>query len=101
MQPTYHIKAITHRDAPIWPLVAEGRPADECHSIMSIGPCVEAMVHLRNDGIPASTVWAPTEPAGHWYVVTAPADWRDRLPGVNTEGYARPVGETLFPTKAT
>jgi UbiD family decarboxylase len=101
MQPTYHIKAITHRDAPIWPLVAEGRPADECHTIMSIGSCVEAMVHLRKAGIPASTVWAPPEPAGHWYVVTAPADWRDRLPGVSTEGYARLVGETLFPTKAT
>jgi UbiD family decarboxylase len=99
MQPTYHVEAITYRDAPIWPLVAEGRPADECHTIMSIGFAADAIVHLREAGLPVSTVWAPPEAAGHWYIIIAPGDWRDRLPGVSTEEYARRVGETLFPTK--
>jgi UbiD family decarboxylase len=100
MQPTYHVEAITYRDAPIWPLVAEGRPVDECHTVMSIGYSADAIVHLREAGLPVSTVWAPPEPAGHWYVVTAPADWRDRLPEVSSGEYARRVGETLFRTKA-
>src|ERR1700736_1856875 len=100
MQPTYHVEAITHRDAPIWPLVAEGRPVDECHTIMSIGFSADAIVHLREAGLPVTTVWGPAEPAGHWYVVTAPADWRDRLPGVSSEEYARRIGGTLFPTMA-
>jgi UbiD family decarboxylase len=99
MQPTYHVEAITHRDAPIWPLVAEGRPVDECHTIMSIGYCADAIVCLREADLPVKTVWAPPEPAGHWYVVIAPSDWRDRLPGVSSEEYARRVGEALFATK--
>jgi UbiD family decarboxylase len=99
MQPTFHVEAITHRDDPIWPLVAEGRPADECHTIMSIGYSADFIVYLRAAGLPVSTVWAPPEAAGHWYVVIAPADWRDQLPGVDTEEYARRVGETLLPTK--
>jgi 4-hydroxy-3-polyprenylbenzoate decarboxylase len=100
MQPTYHVEAITHRDAPIWPPVAEGRPVDESHTIMGIGICAAAIVDLREAGLPVSTVWSPAEPAGHWHVVTAPADWRDRLPAVSSEEYARRIGETLFPTQA-
>jgi UbiD family decarboxylase len=100
MQPTYHIEAITHRNAPIWPLVAEGRPADECHTVFGIGNSADSIVHLRKAGLPVSTVWSPVEAAGQWYVVTVPADWRDRLPGVSSDEYARRVGETLFPTKA-
>src|ERR1700694_5621019 len=81
MQPTYHVEAITHRDAPIWPLVAEGRPVDECHTVISIGYCADAIVCLREADPPVNTVWAPPDPPGHWYVVIAPSDWRDRLPG--------------------
>lgn len=29
MQPVYSVDAITYRDDPIWPLVAEGKPADQ------------------------------------------------------------------------
>jgi UbiD family decarboxylase len=99
MQPTFHIEAITYRDDPIWPLVAEGRPVDEVHTIQGIGHSADAIVHLREAGLPVSTVWTPEHAVLHWTVVTVPADWRDRLPGVSTEEYARRIGETLLPTK--
>ena len=65
MQLTYHVEATTHRDAPFWPLLAEGRPPDVCHTIVSIGYSADAIVHLREAGLPLSTVWAPPAAAGH------------------------------------
>jgi 4-hydroxy-3-polyprenylbenzoate decarboxylase len=100
MQPTYHVEAITHRDDPIWPLVAEGRPVDEVHTVQGIGISADALAHLREAGLPVTTVWTPEHAVLHWCVVTVPPDWRDRLPGVSTGEFARRVGETLYATKA-
>ena len=33
LQPVYSVEAITYRDDPIWPLVAEGKPTDDFHTV--------------------------------------------------------------------
>lgn len=100
LQPTFHVETITHRDDPIWPLVVAGRPTDESHTIWAIGMAADAVTLLRATGLPITTVWAPEEAAVHWFVVTVPHDWRDRLPGVSSEEFARRVGEVIFRTNS-
>lgn len=99
LQPVYGVEAITYRDDPIWPIVAEGTPVDECHTSQTIGMAVGAVAALRAAGLPVTTVWGSMYSAGHWYAVTVPADWRDQLPGSTPEEFARRVGETLYSTK--
>ncbi|ODU06029.1 MAG: ubiquinone biosynthesis protein UbiD [Pseudonocardia sp. SCN 72-86] len=96
LQPTFHVETITHRDDPIWPLVVAGRPTDESHTIWAIGMAADATSMLRAAGLPITSVWSPEESAVHWFVVTVPADWRDRLPGVTSEEFARRVGDIVF-----
>lgn len=99
-QPTFHVEAITHRDDPIWPLVVAGRPTDESHTVWAIGIAADALSHLRDAGLPITTVWAPEAAAVHWFLAVAPRDWRERLPGVTSEEFAQRVGEVLFKTDA-
>ncbi|WP_189297939.1 UbiD family decarboxylase [Streptomyces albospinus] len=99
LQPVYSVEAITHRDAPIWPLVAEGRPVDDFHTVTGIGEAAGALDAIREAGLPAASAWAPLSCASHWLVVTAPGNWRELLPGVGEEQYARRVGEAVFATR--
>ena len=97
--PTCHVDAVTYRTGAIWPLVAEGRPPDEYHTVTGVGAAAECMVILREAGIPATIVWSPLESACHWLVVTVPADWRTALPGVTSAELAHRIGEKLFFSK--
>jgi 4-hydroxy-3-polyprenylbenzoate decarboxylase len=97
--PTCTVEAITHRTGAIWPLVAEGRPADEYHTVTGVGSAAECLLILRAAGIPVTMVWSPLEAACHWLVVTVPADWRTALPGVTSEELARLIGEKAFFSK--
>ncbi|MGI5500437.1 UbiD family decarboxylase [Lentzea sp. CA-135723] len=100
-QPTFHVYTITHRDDPIWPLVAEGRPPDEYHTVTCVGAASQCLVRLRAAGLPVSRAWAPMEAAGMWLVVTVPPNWRDLVePGTTSEQLATWVGQTLFYDKA-
>ncbi|MFC5720952.1 UbiD family decarboxylase [Streptomyces gamaensis] len=94
-QPTYTIEAISHRDDPIWPVVAEGYPTDEYHSVTGTGNAVSALAGLRKAGLPVATALMPFEAANHVLVVTALADWRARMPGVSSIEFARRVGRVL------
>ncbi|WP_312936108.1 UbiD family decarboxylase [Pseudomonas sp.] len=99
-QPTFHVETITHRDDPIWPLVVAGRPTDESHTVWAIGIAADALSRLQEAELPITTVWAPEPAAVHWFLAVAPRDWRERLPGVSSEDFARRVGEVLFKTDA-
>ncbi|MGW2187714.1 UbiD family decarboxylase [Streptomyces sp. NPDC001667] len=100
MQPVYTVEAITHRHDPIWPVVAEGRPVDEYHTVTGVGQAAEMLADLRAAGLPITTVWLPFCTASHWSVVTVPANWRDRLPGTDSAAFVHLIGEVLAGTRA-
>ena len=84
-QPIYTIDAITYRDDPIWPAVAEGEPVDEYHTVTGITGSADVLGALRAAGLPVAAVWAPPEMAMHALVITVHTDWRESLPGVTSE----------------
>ncbi|MFC9840216.1 hypothetical protein ACFVKB_41585 [Rhodococcus sp. NPDC127530] len=75
-----------------------GRPTDESHTIWAMGIAADALTHLRAAKLPVKAVWAPEGAAVHWLLVVVPEDWRDKLPGVSSEEFAKQVGEVLFET---
>jgi UbiD family decarboxylase len=94
-QPVYSIEAITYRDNPIWPIVAEGRPVDEFHTVTGTGQAVQVLSDLRAAGLPITTAWLPFRMASHWLVITVPADWRDSLPGLTSAEFVRTIAQVL------
>ncbi|MEH0553659.1 UbiD family decarboxylase [Streptomyces sp. B21-101] len=99
LQPVYSVEAITYRDDPIWPLVAEGKPTDDFHTVTGLGVAAGTLDVIRAAGLPVTTAWSSLSSASHWLVVSVPGDWRDHLPGVTSEEFARRVGEAIHSTK--
>jgi UbiD family decarboxylase len=66
MQPIFSVDCITHRDDPIWPVVAAGRPVDETHTVAGVGVASEILADLRSARLPVTTVWLPLHAAMHW-----------------------------------
>ncbi|MFE5701320.1 hypothetical protein [Rhodococcus koreensis] len=66
----------------------------------AMGIAADALTHLRAAKLPVKAVWAPEGAAVHWFLVVVPEDWRDMLPGVSSEEFAKQVGEVLFETDA-
>ncbi|MFE4628376.1 UbiD family decarboxylase [Streptomyces mirabilis] len=97
-QPVFSVEAITHRDDPIWPLVAEGRPVDETHTVSAIGHAAAILGAMRRAALPVATAWMPPRTAAHWLVITVREDWRDTLPGVDSAGLVHQIGEVLAGT---
>jgi len=97
-QPTFHVETITHRHDPIWPMSITGRPTDESHTLWAMGLAADALTHLREAKLPVKTAWIPEDSAVHWLLVVVPENWREQLPGVNSEELAQRVGEVLFKT---
>ncbi|MGW1616070.1 UbiD family decarboxylase [Streptomyces sp. NPDC002285] len=95
LQPVYTVEAITYRDDPIWPIVPEGRPADEYHTVTGTGRAANVLHGLRRAGLPVTTVWMPFPAAMHWTVVTVPDNWRSALPGVDSGEFTRRIGEVI------
>lgn len=94
-QPVFSVEAITHRDDPIWPIVAEGRPVDETHTVSAVGHAAVILRALRAAHLPVTTAWMPPSTAAHWLVITVAASWRERLPGVDSAELAHRVGQVL------
>ena len=94
-QPIYTIDAITHRDDPIWPAVAEGEPVDEYHTVTGITGSADCLGALRAAGLPVTAVWAPPEMAMHTMVITVDTAWRDNMPGVESEDLCRRIFAVL------
>lgn len=95
MQPVYSVEAITYRDDPIWPIVAEGRPVDEFHTVTGTGQAAQVLADLRAAGLPITTVWLPMRMAAHWMAITVPENWRDILPGIDSAEFTHRIGATL------
>ncbi|MFD4523763.1 UbiD family decarboxylase [Streptomyces sp. NPDC058470] len=94
-QPVYTIEAVTYRDDPIWPTVVEGEPVDEYHTATGLTLAAEALAELRAAGLPVTSAWEPFEAAAHVLVVSVAADWRDRLPGVDTMGFTQLITDVI------
>jgi len=94
-QPVFTVEAITHRNEPVWPIVAEGRPVDEYHTVTGTGRAAKLLDALRTAGLPITTVWLPMRAAMHWSVITVPADWRERMPGMDADAFVHRVGEVM------
>ncbi|CAM5631484.1 UbiD-like decarboxylase [Streptomyces canarius] len=94
-EPVFSVEAITHRDDPIWPLVAEGRPVDETHTVSAVGHAAVVLRALRRAHLPVTLAWMPPSTAAHWLVVTVADDWRERLPGLDTAALCHRIGEVL------
>ncbi|WP_408617817.1 UbiD family decarboxylase [Celerinatantimonas sp. YJH-8] len=99
MQPVYHIECISYRDGAIWPFIPEGRPIDEYHTAVGVAMSAQTLSLLRDAELPITTVWSPLETANHWVFVTVPANWREQLPGVNSEAFCKKIAETIWNTK--
>lgn len=95
LQPVFSVEAITYRTDPVWPIVAEGRPADEYHTVTGTGRAANVLHNLRKAGLPITTVWMPLPAAMHWTVVTVPDTWRSLLPGVDSTEFVRRIGEVM------
>ncbi|MCF2528836.1 UbiD family decarboxylase [Yinghuangia soli] len=95
LQPVFSVEAITYRNEPVWPIVAEGRPADEYHTVTGTGRAANVLHALRAAGLPVTTVWMPFAAAMHWTAVTVPENWRSVLPGVDSTEFVRRIGEVM------
>jgi 4-hydroxy-3-polyprenylbenzoate decarboxylase len=98
-KPVFHISAITYRHGAILPVVAAGPPVEEDHTVTATMHAAEILYELRQANLPISSCWSPFESAWHWLVVAARSDWRDRL-GINSEEFARRIGDVVFAGKA-
>jgi len=58
----------------------------------------ETLFQLRQQGIPATTVWSPLATANHWAVVTVPVDYRRKLDCTKDE-LCRKIGKIILDTK--
>jgi 4-hydroxy-3-polyprenylbenzoate decarboxylase len=94
-EPVYAIEAITHRDNPIWPISATGRPPDDSQIAPALGVSAELLTLLRSAGLPITTAWLLVDTACHWMVVTVPRHWRDLLPQTSTTEFVHQVGELM------
>ena len=96
-QPVYEVSAITHRNAPILPVVAAGEPVEENHTCWGIGISAQVTAELRKHNFPVAGCFIPFESAVHWLVVTVNRSSRG---GVSGEELVQQLAEIFFPSKA-
>jgi 4-hydroxy-3-polyprenylbenzoate decarboxylase len=99
-QPVFSVDAITHRDDPIWPLCAAGRPVDDSHVSPALAISAELVDILRAAGLPINCAWMPLDAACHWTIITVPEDWRSSLPGASTADFVHRIGEVMSQSRA-
>lgn len=72
-RPVIHVKALTHRENPIFTMGCEGMPVTNSHVIMSVARAAELKELLRQQGLPVVQVALPVETANMMAVVAAKA----------------------------
>ena len=97
LQPVYEVSAITHRNAPILPVVAAGEPVEENHTCWGIGISAQVTAELRKHNFPVAQCFIPFESAVHWLVVTVNRSYRGHASG---KELAQRLAEIFFPSKA-
>ncbi|QCX82711.1 3-octaprenyl-4-hydroxybenzoate carboxy-lyase (plasmid) [Streptomyces sp. YIM 121038] len=91
LRPVYHITAITHRNAPILPIVCAGKPVDEDHSLVALVNSAMWMHHLRAAGLPVTATWLIPESAIHIMAITVPRDWKQRSGATTSAAFCRAI----------
>lgn len=76
--PLQTITAVTFRDDPILPISLPGVPTDNCHVGQGFFMSADAVVALREGGIPVVDGILTMESALHWLVIRVPRDWHDK-----------------------
>jgi 4-hydroxy-3-polyprenylbenzoate decarboxylase len=97
-QPVYNVTAMTFRNQPILPITVAGGPVDEDHTAWGLPLAAEALVQLREHGLPVTMTWVPLESAIHWLVVTVPKNWRQQINSAAGD-FCRKVGDVIFAAK--
>ncbi|MBI4319437.1 MAG: UbiD family decarboxylase [Chloroflexi bacterium] len=69
-RPVYRVLCVTHRDNPILTANCEGIPITESHlACQSLGTCAEALLALRQAGIPVKDAYVPPHGVGNGIVI--------------------------------
>lgn len=76
--PVYHVSGITHRDNPILPVTAAGKPVEEDHTIAGVATSAMCLQKLRDAGLPVTSAWSVPEAAEHLLAVCVSGDWPQR-----------------------
>jgi 4-hydroxy-3-polyprenylbenzoate decarboxylase len=94
-EPVFSIEAITYRDDPIWPMTSTGRPPDDAQVGPAVGVSAELTALLRDAGLPITIACLLIDTACHWMIVSVRRDWREMLPGIESEELVHRIGETM------
>ena len=76
--PVYHVTAVTHRDNPILPVSAAGKPVEEDHTAAGVPFAAVCLQRLREEGLPVTSAYSVPEAAEHMLAVSVPANWSQR-----------------------
>ncbi len=69
-RPVYHVKAITHRNAPILPVSCMGVPVDDAAVVQPVTKAAEILDELWKAKFPVKMVYCPPEGVSHLTVVS-------------------------------
>jgi 4-hydroxy-3-polyprenylbenzoate decarboxylase len=98
-KPVLHVTAITHRNQPILPVSAAGKPVEENHTGWGLPHAAEMLYVLRERrGLPVMSCWMVLESACCWFAVTVSQDWPTRT-GQSARELATTIGGEIFATK--
>jgi 4-hydroxy-3-polyprenylbenzoate decarboxylase len=76
--PVYRVTAITHRDNPILPVTAAGKPVEEDHTVAGVSFAAVCLQQLRFEGLPVTSAYCVPEASEHLLAVSVPANWSQR-----------------------
>jgi UbiD family decarboxylase len=97
-KPVLHVTAITHRNRPILPISAAGKPVEENHTGWGLPHAGETLHVLRQAGLPVVDCWMVLEAACCWFALTVRQDWHQTT-GLTGHELGQRIGETIFATK--
>ena len=76
--PVYQVTAITHRDNPILPVTAAGKPVEEDHTAAGVPFAAVCLQRLRDEGLPVTSAYSVPEAAEHMLAVSVSSNWSQR-----------------------
>ena len=93
--PRQTITAVTFRDDPILPISLPGVPTDNCHIGQGFFMCADAVVALREAGLPIIDGMLTMESALHWFVIRVPNNWHE-ITGLTVKDFIHKIANTLW-----
>lgn len=93
--PTAEITCVTFRDDAILPICTPGVPIDSTHINGGFFMVADAVVALREGGIPVIDALYTFESASHWFVIRVPDDWH-RITGLTVDDFIKKIAHIYF-----